>query len=93
MIDIGAWGAVLAGLAGTVAARVNVGRLIRTHLRQRTQVELERERSARVIARTAELAQVLRCLRGPVRMVERDSDGERLIEIGQAARTEKVAPK
>jgi hypothetical protein len=91
MIDMDAWAAAGAGLLGTAAAAVNLGSLLRCHLRQRARVQLERERSARSIARTAGFAQMLHRPHTAVRMVERDIDGERVIEIGRRDRTNKEA--
>jgi hypothetical protein len=91
MIDINAWAASGAGLLGAAAAAVNVGALLRTHLRQRALVQLERERSARSIARTAGVAQMLHHPQARVRVVEKDSDGERLIEIGGPAGSAELA--
>jgi hypothetical protein len=91
MIDITAWVAAGAGLLGTAAAAVKVDSLLRTYLRQRTYVQLERERSARSIVRAAGLTRILHQPRATVRMVERDVDGERLIEIGQPDRNEERA--
>lgn len=88
MIDIDAWVVAGAGLLTTVATAANLGRLLQATLRQRAKVELERERSARSIARTAGLTRMLRQPHATVRVVERDSDGERLIEIGLPARVE-----
>lgn len=91
MIDVDAWVAAGAGLLGTAAAAINASSLLRAYLRQRGQVQLERERSARSIARTAGLTRAVRQPHATVRMVERDSDGERLIEIGRPGRIEEEA--
>ena len=82
MIDMNAWVTAGVGLLGAAVTVVNARGLLRTHLRQRAQVQLERERSTRSIARTNGIAQMLDRPHVMVRMVERDSDGERLIEIG-----------
>jgi len=91
MIDVYAWVAAGAGLLASAAAAVNVGRLLRAHLRQRARVQLERERSARSIARTTGLTRMLDRPHTTVRVVERDSDGERLIEIGRPGGPEEKA--
>ncbi|MFI7544215.1 hypothetical protein [Actinoplanes sp. NPDC049599] len=93
MIDMNEWVAAGAGLLGTAVAALNGGRLLRTHLRHRTQVQLERERSTRSIARTTRLAQVFNHPHARVRVVERDGDGERLIEIGAPAATGETAAR
>lgn len=85
MIDINDWVAAGAGLLGTAVATVNGGHLLRTHLRNRVQVQLERERSTRSIARATGMAHLLHHPPARVRVVERDADGERLIEIGEPA--------
>ncbi|MCA2218434.1 hypothetical protein [Jidongwangia harbinensis] len=91
MIDINAWLAAGAGLVGAAVTAVNLGGLLRTHLRQRVRVQLERERSARCIARAAGMAELVNNPRARIRMVERDDDGERLIEIGEPARSGEAA--
>jgi hypothetical protein len=91
MIDINAWPAGGAGLLCATAAAVNLSVLLRTHLRHRALVRLERERSARSIARTAEVVRMLHHPHARVRVVERDSDGERLIEIGGPAGSGEMA--
>ena len=83
MGEIAGWAATGAGLVMTAAASMNVGRLLRTYLRQRALVLLERERSARSAARTAGLVRLADY--GPVRLLEQDSDGRRFIEVGRPA--------
>jgi hypothetical protein len=85
MIDMNVWVAAGTGLLGVAVAALNGGRLLRTYLRNRAQVQLERERSTRSLARTTGLAQLLNHPYAKVRVVERDSDGERVIEIGESA--------
>lgn len=83
MIDMNVWVAAGTGLLGAAVAVLNGGRLLRAHLRHRARVQLERERSVRSLARTSGLAQLLHHPHTRVRVVERDRDGERLIEIGE----------
>jgi hypothetical protein len=78
MIDMDGWVAAGAGLLAAAAG------IWRTQLRQRTRVQMERERSARSIARSAELVRIVQLTQGAVRVVEQDRDGRRLVEIGRA---------
>jgi len=93
MIEIEAWAVAAGGLFVTVAGAVNLGGLLRARLRERARVELERERSARNLARIAGLAPLVRQSRATVRLVEQDDDGRRLVEIVQPGpdRTEEAA--
>ncbi|GAA1026446.1 hypothetical protein GCM10009557_04190 [Virgisporangium ochraceum] len=80
MIEIGALGAAGAGLAG-------IGGLAWWYLWQRARIRIEREGSARNIARTRGLTRMA-CERYiTVRLVERDIDGERLVEINLPGHT------
>ncbi|MBT8224210.1 MAG: hypothetical protein KJO75_01730 [Dactylosporangium sp.] len=89
MVDLGGWPFLGGGglLAVTMAA--HAGRLLRSYLGYRERSLAERERSARAQVRTAGLVR----LAGdrPVRMRERDCDGDRLIEFGHGTRTDREA--
>ncbi len=81
MIDLGDWLAVAAALATVSAAGVGAGRLLRVHLAQRTLLQVERQRSKRSARRTEGLIRLAGDRRATVRVVERDTDGFRMIEI------------
>jgi hypothetical protein len=74
MIDVAGWATAAAGAIGMA------GGLLRLHLKQRERVE--RERSARSAARMSGIARIVHHPHARVRVVERDGDGERVIEIG-----------
>ncbi|MEU8233990.1 hypothetical protein AB0C12_30765 [Actinoplanes sp. NPDC048967] len=93
MIDMNEWVAAGTGLLGAAVTVLNGGRLLGTHLRHRAQVKLERERSTRSLARTTGLTHLLNHPHARVRVVERDSDGERLIEIGEPASSGETATR
>jgi hypothetical protein len=82
MIDVAGWVAAAAGSAGVIASTIKVGGLLRIHLRQRARTRLEQERSARSAARMSGIASIAHHPHARVRVVERDGDGERMIEIG-----------
>lgn len=91
VIDFNAGVTAAAGLLGAALAAVNVAGLLRLHLRQRARLRVERERSARHLARTTGFVQMVDHAHTPVRFVERDADGERLIEIGRRAGSDEMA--
>ena len=91
MIDITAWAATGAGLLGAALATLNGRGLFRIYLRHRAQVQRERARSDRCAARVAGIADMLGHPQVRVRMVERDMDGERLIEIAGTADSPEIA--
>ena len=86
MIYVGEWAATGAGLLGAVLVGMNVGRLLRVYVKERARVQVERERSARILARTESLVRLTDEHRGPIRVRERDRDGCRRIESGALAR-------
>lgn len=74
--------------ATAIVAGLGAGGLIRTWMRYRAGLHLERERSARLAARVAGLAE-LAGRAGTIRIDERDQDGHRVVEMhgpGRAAR-------
>jgi hypothetical protein len=91
MMDFNAWVSAGAGLLGAGLATVNVVGLLRMCLQQRARLQLERERSARSAARANGFAQMVNRSHASVRFVERDDDGERLIEIGRSVDSSEVA--
>ena len=93
MIDIYTWLAAGTGLLGAAAASINMGRLLRAQLRHRALVQQERERTTRSIARTTGLAHLFRHPPARIRIIERDDDGERLIEIGGPADSGETAAR
>src|SRR5262245_55726268 len=81
------WAAPGAGGLAVVAALINMVGLVRLHLRNRHAIAMERERSARIRARSALLAETTLGSR-TLRVVERDADGERTVEVGRSGRVE-----
>jgi len=84
MIEIETWVAMGAGLLTAGAGAVNLGGLLRAFLRQRARLRLERERSARSAVRSAALVNLVRATQGKVRVVERDGDGHRTIDVDRS---------
>jgi hypothetical protein len=81
MVDLGQWAAPGAGLVAAALAVINMITVVPLYMRHRHRLQMEREVSARTRDRTDRLTEALRARR-TVRLHERDSDGERLIEIG-----------
>lgn len=81
MNDITGWLSSSAGVATLVTLAYVTG-LVRLHVHMRHRLQIERERSARSRARTAGLTEAMLGCRS-LRLVERDGDGERTIEIGR----------
>jgi hypothetical protein len=79
MGDIEAWVAAAAGLLASAAGAINLRGLLRAQLRQRARVQLERERSERLL-------HLVRQARGTVRVEESDGDGHRVVEIERGGR-------
>lgn len=79
MIEIEAWVAAGAGLLTAGAGAVNLGGLLRELLRQRARIQVARERSEALVNLAREAP-------GRVRVVERDGDGHRTIDLDRAAR-------
>jgi len=80
MIEIETWAAAGAGLL----TAINLGGLLRVVVRQRARTRLERERSAALV-------KIVRATPGKVRMVERDGDGHRIIDVDRRGDAEREA--
>ena len=63
------------------ATGINARRLLRIYVQQRARLQLERERSARSIARTTGLVRVIGDRAISIRVLEQDCDGHRVIEV------------
>ncbi|WP_305784153.1 hypothetical protein [Symbioplanes lichenis] len=72
-------GELLSGLA-IFASSLGISGLIRSWIRHRTRLQLERQRSLRTTTRADSLARLAR-RQGWVRIDEKDQDGHRIVEL------------
>ena len=89
MIDVGGWLALAAAVA--VAMVAGADRLLRAYLAQRTLLKLERQRAKREAGRRKGLVRLVDGRRATVRIVERDADGFRMIEVENPERIDRRA--
>lgn len=91
MIDVEGWLALAAAVAVAVAMVAGADRLLRAYLAQRTLLKLERQRAKRESGRRKGLVRLVGGRRATVRIVERDADGFRMIEVENPERIDRRA--
>ena len=89
MNEVGGWLALAAAVLAAVGAGAD--RLLRAYLAQRMLLQLERQRAKREAKRSRGLVRLVGDRRATVRIVERDSDGFRVIAVEDPERTDRRA--
>lgn len=89
MIEVGGLLAIAAAVV--VAAAAGVNRLLHVYLAQRMLLQLERQRAKCEAGKSRQLVRLVGNRCATVRIVERDSNGFRLIEVDNQERTDRRA--
>jgi hypothetical protein len=88
MDEVGGW---LAAAAAVLAVGVGADRLLRAYLAQRTLLQLERQRAKREAKQRKGLVRLVGDRGATVRIIERDADGFRMIEVEDPERIDRRA--